>query len=90
MDRVKIANLAGDFAIKSGGVECRVAADAAAPLDQGLPKCREVVAYWRDDSDPGQDYSSFTHGCGGGVVSIAKRLLGGMSAGLAMKLFSGG
>ena len=71
---LEITDLAGDLAIEIRGVERLKPADAAAALDQGFPKCLQVVSNRADDSDSCDDDSSFAHVKKiGGVCTVPTR-----------------
>jgi hypothetical protein len=58
---LKTPDLTGDFAVEICRVERLKTADAAAALDEGVPKCLQVVSDRTDDADTSDDDSSFVH-----------------------------
>ena len=71
---LEITDLAGDLAVEIRRIECLEPADAAAALDEGFPKCLQVVSNRADDSDSCDDDSSFAHVKKiGGVCTVPTR-----------------
>ena len=59
--RIKVANLAADFAVVTGGLEISDRVDAAPAFEKIIPEGFQLVAQGRRDAHAGDDYSAFFH-----------------------------